>query len=340
VIRGCARRANRRPWGVRLWPVVLLSCWGCYHPSPPSGSPCDALHPCPSTYVCSPPTQTCELSASEADAAVTVQPDAPAAPANDNAAGAVDISAGGTFTANVTSANDSASPPGNNSMGCASAYPGRDVFYKLHLDRDEAIYLDTFGSDYDTLIRVYKGPCVDGPAPNGTVCHDDMCGTPQTQAIWDMHAGDNCIVVDQSADPGPNGALILHVERGLRTGRPLTLGTPVVGTTVGASDQSQPPCAMVTGPDQGYYYTVCPNVSKTFVATTCNNATNFDDALYLRGPGGNIARCRNNDPTCQVDSLLAGVDALTVTGPHMVWIIVDAGTPDDSGNYEIDTILQ
>ncbi|CAN5445801.1 hypothetical protein BH11MYX1_BH11MYX1_22410 [soil metagenome] len=292
--------------------------------------------------MCSPATQTCELIASELDASVDVNPDALSAPVNDKADGAIDIAAGGTFTATVTYANDDASnPPSPGNMPCGGTYPGRDVFYKLHLDANEAVYLDTFGSDYDTVIRVYQGGCLDGPAPSpSTICHNDMCGTTQTQAVWDMHAGDNCIVVDQPTDPGGNGSLTLHVERGHRTGKLLTLGTAAVGTTVGATDQSQAQCDMVPGPDSGYYYTVCPNQSQTFVATTCNSATNYDDSLYLLGPNGNTQRCRDNDGTCVINSSFAGVNVLTVTGPHMFWIIVDSGAPFAAGNYEIDTILQ
>jgi hypothetical protein len=220
---------------------------------------------------------------------------------------------------------------------------GRDVYYKIHLTSDEAIYLDTFGSNFDSVIRVFHGSCTDGTPPFTTVCHDNACGGMQSQGVWDLGAGDNCVVVDQVDNTVTTGSLVLHVERGGRSGLPIRLGTPVVGTTVGGTDQSTPPCDNVPGPDVGYHFTECPSVSETFTATTCNaTTTTWDSALYLRGPGINPnTKCNNDDPTpCASNAGSALTPAATATGPHMFWVIVDSGAANTSGAFEIDTTVQ
>ncbi len=216
------------------------------------------------------------------------------------------------------------------------------MFYTIHLGTDEALYLDTFGSTYDTVLRVFHGACHGGAAPSSTQCHNDACMTAQTQGVWDLAAGDTCIVVDQFAAAGTAGMLTLNVERGLRSGAPLSLGTPISDNTNNGTDQSVAPCDVQPGPNLGYHFTECPGVSETFVATTCNATTDFDAALYIRGPNGNL-RCNDDDATCMTGPATGGnatTKAVTVTGPHMFWVIVDAGGNNTSGNFELDTIVQ
>jgi hypothetical protein len=341
--------------------AVLLAVVGagCYHPNLATGSPCDDATPCPSGLVCT--GNTCQLASSVEDAALDavlidgcspgpeicgdgIDQDCdgsdPACPPNDKAAGAIDIGAGGTFNADVTFADDDAGRPSNGPAFCGTS-GGRDVYYKIHLANDEALYLDTFGSSYDTVIRVFKGACHDGISPQGTSCRSDACGTKQTQGVWDLVAGDHCIVVDQLSGAETTGALTLHVERGTRSGLPISLGTPVTGNTTTGTDQSSAPCANVAGPDLGYHFTECPGDSETFVATTCNAVTDFDPVVYILGPTG-VLRCDDDDTNCTtgLGTTNATTTSLTAGGPHIFWIIVDASDLDVGGNFELDTTLQ
>lgn len=334
---------------------VLIA--GCYNPASHAGSACDPAIGCPDGLVCDPGTQTC-LAGSLADAgrdAILIDGCTPGrelcgdgidqdcdgidppCPDNDKAAGAIDVGAGGEFTVDLTYANDDTNKTGPFCGGDG----GRDVYYKIHLDKDEAIYLDTFGSDFDSIVRVFHGACHDGGEPGNTQCHDDACGGVQTQAVWDLTAGDNCIVVDQSSSDDTTGSLTLHVERGRRSGEPIHLGDSVTGTTVGATDQSTGPCLNIPGPDVGYHFTECPGDSDTFVASTCNAVTAYDDVVYIRGPNG-FLRCNDDDAACTagVGNLNATTTPVTVGGPHMFWIIVDASDPGIAGAFQLDTIIQ
>jgi hypothetical protein len=337
----------------------------CYSSSYHAGSPCDEAHPCPNGLVCSDASQTCELTnTSPLDGPIdspilidgcTPVPEIcgdgidqdcdgndPPCPSNDKAAGAIDIGAGGTFTADLRYAgNDSTKPNGLNQV--CGGQGGRDVYYKIHLDSDEALYLDTFGSDFDSVIRVFHGACFDGMSPSpGTVCHNDACASKQTQAIWDLSAGDNCVVVDQFSSSETNGSLVLHVERGKRSGMPIDLGTAVTGDTSTGTDQSTAGCVHVA-PDLGYHFTACPGDSLAITATTCNATLNFDSALYARQANGSSPQtglsCNDDDANCSLN-LGASTISFTAQDAHLFWIIVDAGSDNVTGMFELDTSIQ
>ena len=350
---------------MRFWLAAVLVA-GCYKPSLQPGSPCDDGHPCPPGLLCSAATSTCETS--ELDASlVDAEPDGfitdgctpmpeicgdgidqdcntvdPPCPPNDTATGAIDITAGGSFTGDLTFAHDDASKPtgGSGSGFICGGSGGRDIYYKIHLVADETYYLDTFGSDFDSVIRVFHGTCADGIAPNLTKCHNDSCATKQTQGVWDLTTGDTCVVIDQATSAEVKGSVKLRVERGHRTGSPLAGGVQTtVGTTVGGTDQSSSSCTQA-GNDVGYYFTACPAETLQVSATTCNAVTNpgFDTALYLRRP--NLADvCNDDDPACPTSGISSTIST-TASGNHLFYLIVDTSVAGTSGVFELDTNIQ
>lgn len=54
--------------------IAAVGLGACYAPEPPRGAPCSPIGGCPSGLVCSPATQTCEPSATAADAALDAAP--------------------------------------------------------------------------------------------------------------------------------------------------------------------------------------------------------------------------------------------------------------------------
>ncbi|HEV7554710.1 MAG TPA: hypothetical protein VGO00_04590, partial [Kofleriaceae bacterium] len=95
------------------FPAWLVVAMGCYSPVVSTGSPCTDSDQCPDGQVCSPATDTCELSA--IDAPNSSSSDAfdgecgvtgnPPCPPNDRPSGATDVTMGGVFDADFTYAH-------------------------------------------------------------------------------------------------------------------------------------------------------------------------------------------------------------------------------------------
>ncbi|MDB4958087.1 MAG: lysyl oxidase-like [Myxococcales bacterium] len=338
---------------------------GCYAPHPQTGAPCgDGA--CPGDLVCSPATNTCELS-STIDGAVdgmvidgcTPQAEIcgdgidqdcdgvdPVCVANDGADGAIDVSAGGTFTVDMRYANDDASDADCGGIG------GRDVFYKIVLPAQEIVYADTFGSDFRTVVRVFPGKACSAIAGASPVCNHDACGGAQSQLAGPLPAGTSCIVVDQDA-AAITGMLTLRVTRGGRDGASLGsnmqtyTGNSCTGTNVTNPGTSCAGGDTSTAEDAGYYFTVCPAQTLKLDASTCVDATMtaFDTVIYLRKAGGNNLGCNDDATTCTArparpthadGSILTNVASV---GPGLFWLTVD-GYSGACGAFRVDTNLR
>lgn len=341
---------------VRMRWLVLAGLVGCYSPTVHPGAPCGPGGACPGNLVCS-AQNTCEPVAGAADAATDstpssdAAPDAALAPVNDLPGGAIDVSAGGDFTADLTNAHDDASKPGTNTMICGAA-GGLDVFYKISLAADEVVYLDTFGSDFDTVIRVFRGACAGGAAPSGVVCHDNANNCNSQQTVWlnTMKAGDNCIVVDGVDGTQAGHSLKLRVERGHRNGALVTpsgvIGGPVTymftNDTTNAGNTEDGSCAQHQSPDQGYAFSVCPGQTRTITASTCNATTAmtaWDTALWARGPGGELACNDDAGAACTAGPGFSTI-SFQATDNHLFWVIVDGAGGTDRGPYQLDFNFQ
>ncbi len=256
---------------MRVLVAAVLACSACYTPSPQAGSPCMRDHDCPSSLVCSPATNTCERTSADPD--VDAQPidahlvdgctptreicgngidedcDAidPACLANDVGAGAVDVTAGGTFTADALLARDDVAADGCGEGG------GRDVFFQVDLTAPQVYYADTFGSNFDTVIRVFERPCaMVGGGGNAKACVDDACGGTQGQIAVSLPAGKSCIVIDQRAGAELGGNVTLHVVKGGRDGKPLATGVQTTTSdTCSATNASEPLDMNCDGPGAG-----------------------------------------------------------------------------------------
>ncbi len=355
---------------MKLWGVLVVAA--CYAPHLEPGSPCDT-GPCPAGLVCSPATLTCELEAAAAvndaslasDSLVLIDGCTPApeicgngtdedcdgvdapCPANDAPGGAIDVSAGGTFTANVSAATNDA-----NETGCGGD-GGRDVFYSITLPTAEVIYLDTFGSNFGTSVRIYAGKTC-GVIGGNPSCTHTSCGGTQAQIALQLPQGTSCIVVDQHAGD-THGALALNVKRGGRRGQPLQGGVQTAtGDTCTGADNDSPDTTLAEcqfsddqdAKDQSYFFTVCPNATTKVDASTCADPslTHFDTILYLHGWAKPQVACNDDGSTCAVrpdrpdhadGSILTNVAA---AGPGPFWLVVD-GFQNACGGYQLTTAL-
>lgn len=335
--------------------LVLFGLVGCYSPTVHPGAPCGPRGACPDHLTCS-AQNTCEV-AGAADAAVDVSvPDVPVdalvAPVNDQPSGAIDVSGGGDFAADLTLAHDDAQKPNNSSTICGTA-GGLDVFYTINLAADEVVYLDTFGSDFDTVIRVFHGACTAGAAPLSSVCHDNANNCNSVQTVWlgTMRAGDNCIVIDGLDGMQTGHSLKLRVERGHRNGSLVTPPGVLGGTqtytftndTTNAGNTEDGSCSQHGAPEQGYAFSVCPGQAKTIRASTCNATTAmtpWDTALWARGPGGELA-CQDDDMAACVPGGGFSTISFSAADNHLYWVLVDgAGGSPNRGPYEVDFNIQ
>jgi hypothetical protein len=245
-------------------------------------------------------------------------------PPNDRPSGAIDISAGGTFTVDLSAARD------DHTVGtCGNpAGGGRDVYYRFSLPAPEVIYADTFGSNFDTVLRLYSGSCT--ALASQMACVDDRCSSLQSQLTASLAAGTYCLIVDQFSAAQTNGWLVLRFVRGGRTGTAITAGTGTrSGDTCSATNVTSPGCTSSSAPDQAYYFTTCPNDSRSLNADTCT--ASYDTALYLRAGHAGSGNLACNDDSCGLQSRLTSVP---IAGANLYWLIVD-GYAAQCGSYTL-----
>jgi hypothetical protein len=326
--------------------LLAIALAACYSPQPVPGSPCDTAHPCPDPLVCS-IAGFCAKPGTVGDGPPPFDSpsdvlliDTPPGPSNDLPSGATVITDTTMINEDITYAqNDAEAPSG--SMFCGGA-GGRDVYFTLHNNYTQVWYFDTFGSSYDTVIRVYNTACMTG-APASQICRNNQCGTMQSQMARSFASGDWCIVVDE-ATPGTGPAtLVLNVEKGVHNGTPLASGTnTVTDDTCSGGSFTMASCGGGAGPEINYFTTSCPGVTTMLDASTCAAATTSDTILYVRKVTSELA-CNDNDAACNLTT--TGASTLTgvgLTGAHLFWLVVDsAGTANPAcGPFSLTTTLQ
>ena len=259
----------------------------------------------------------------------------PPCPPNDHASGAIDVTAGGNFTADLTYAHDDLG------ASCGGT-GGRDIFYSVTLAAPQVYYFDTFGSSFDSVVHVYGTSCtmVTG-ATALAACSDDACAGSQSQLAVQLGTGTSCIVVDQKNASVTTGSVKLSVLPGGRAGQPIAAGVhTTTGNTCSATNvwepQSTDDC-VATGSkdlgskDLGYFFTSCPGQSQLLDADVCTG-TSFDSQIYVRR-GQTQLKC--NDDSCGVESRIANV---TIANGLLFWLIVDGES--DCGAFQLSTNLR
>lgn len=358
--------------------MLLVFAAACYSPSVPTGAPCDKDHGCPRPLICAAATSTCERTEVDASLLDSEQPidafvppiDSPpiqgctpmgfdtcgdgidqdcdgadeVCAANDLAPDAIDVTMGGTLSGDLNLACDNAPE-----AGCGNA-GGRDLFYKVTLTEPQVYYFDTFGSNFDTTVRVFPGKaCTAIAATDMPSCSDHACGGGQSQLALELPAGTSCVVVDQNSAVA-QGAMMLKVTAAGHVGERLLPGPRTLsGDTCTSADTWKAQCGAVGGKEDAYFFTVCPGATAHVDASTCVdvNATHFDTVLFVRkapaGMGSTLA-CSDDAPTCAArpdrpdhpdGSIL---DNVAAAGPGVFFLVVDGY--DSCGTYVMDARLQ
>ena len=253
-------------------------------------------------------------------------------PTNDLPGAAIDISSGGTFTVDLTAAHDDnwAQATGQD---CGDQ-GGRDAFYQFTLPAAEVVYFDTFGSNFDSVVRIFAGSC---PALGAVQrCEDDACATTRSQGALQLAAGSYCLVVDQFSSAATAGSTTLTFKRGGRTGTAIATASGTrTGTTTGKSNQSIAGCEVnSTQPDDAYFFLTCPATTYTIGANTCSG-TAFDTVVYLRSGAATSSDVACNDDFSGCGSFQSRLTGVTVTGANVQWMIVDGFGLSGNGAYTI-----
>lgn len=219
---------------------------------------------------------------------------------------------------------EAGSAPGGSCGGSGGA-----LHFGLHVLAEEIVYLSTYGSAIDTVLRLERGAC---GATTEVACIDDACGTSQSHFAGALAPGRYDVVV-QARDPSASGEVKLQVERsGCSGARPIPAPGLYEGDTSAAAPNDQPSCALGSGPDERWYLATCPGETHLRLSTCAPGS--FDTVLELRR-----GSCRGLALACNDDGLEPGcVDRGSVlrhslSGPGLAFLLVDGYLATDRGPY-------
>jgi hypothetical protein len=212
---------------------------------------------------------------------------------------------------------------------CGPAAP--DVFFSFNIATREAVYADTFGSTWNTMVFFAKS-CTGAPVANlggPTACSDDACGTMQSQAVAILEPGRYLLVISGAA--GQSGDATVHFEHAPLGSGPTAVLPPgtntLTGTTTGSGNLE---FCEAGAADNSYWWTTCPSsAGGAFTAATCGG-THFDSVMSLQIPRIPLARC--NDDACGFQSRVVGD---IPAGAGLQVVSVDGSTGRQAGPYSM-----
>jgi hypothetical protein len=248
-------------------------------------------------------------------------------PVNDDCSGAAAL----TLVDGRTTIAGSTAQATDSSDSCVMA-TAPDVWYSFRLVQREQVFVNTFGSAFDTMLAV-KSTCA-----AFTGCEDDDCGLEQDQVVVTLDAGVHYVLIDGWM--GASGAFTLNVEHlpvgSDRRARLLPAGsTSQTGDTGGAAGSAvDGSCGGGSAPEHLFYWTTCPaDAGGAFTATTCALGNDFDTLLYLlSGPSGGELACNDNDADPACAAIGSRISASIPAGAGLFGFYVD-GAPGASGDY-------
>jgi len=248
-------------------------------------------------------------------------------PVNDLCANSL-VLTNGTTTGDTTFATDD---PGEACYGADV----RGVWYVFRLAQTETVYIDSFGTAWDTVITL-KTSCAGPNVICDPVLNDDACGTNQTQFAAILPAGMYFVLVS-GYFASSHGPFTLEFQHSPCPGVQPLPASPVAGSTVGHGGDTVGSCAPSTSPDVPYVFTICPG-DIDFSFTTCNAGSAYDTVLYLKEGGGGT--CGGTEIDCDDDMLgacaagpLFSEVSATLTDAGLYFIVVDGFGAGSQGNY-------
>jgi hypothetical protein len=256
----------------------------------------------------------------------------------DSCAAPIDVTGGGRFTGTITGAS------ADYSGGCGGI-AGRDVVFRYTLTATTDVSINTFGSDFDTLIYVRRD-CGGG---TDLGCNDDARSTLRSELVLlDQPAGTYYIILDTFSSYVSGSNYVLHAYfsspsslGGDACGEPswvnIGTATEITGNTcpwywTNARDDTVSCRRGSEGRDFVYYFVVTTAGSYTF--DTCGGDTSWDSILDLRSVCSDPASTASvacNDDSC---SLQSSVTATLSPGVYYLW--VDGYSEDTCGGFTVN----
>lgn len=244
--------------------------------------------------------------------------DPAAPPANDTCAGAIDVSAGGSFEGTLMGAAD------DYASRCASFRTHRDVAYVLTLPTDKAVSLTLTGYYGLMPYLVVLTDCAD-PATERTC---QWYGFPTVVGYGLLPAGTYYILVEGAEE----GEFRLDVRvtdpvdpcAGLAV---IDATTTVRGTTIGEFNDFESSSCGGRGPDRAYELRLASPASVVAEIT----AGSYDTVLHLRSACADPA----TEIVCNDDSvdLLSRITTSLAAGTY--YLIVDGFASSSAGTYTL-----
>lgn len=283
-----------------------------------------------------------------------------AAPPNDNCAQAI-LLEGETVVEPICNASATDSPVSFPAMCDGDrATIGKDIWYRYVAPYDGALIVNTYDSEFDTVLGVYGSIIQGGCAcPGGQfsfatllACDDDVApGEVASFVEVPITAGD-CLTVRvggykysaADTDEGPGVLTLRPIKKGdrcdLAHDLPGTNHVEVMGTNAGDTwiEADQSSCANGDERDEWYRY-VMP-CQGTLYISTCDPATDYDTTLaaYV-GCGGLADEISCNDdsttPGCQLGGLNRKSEInITADGGEVIYIRV-SGFQNAVGTFKL-----
>ena len=224
--------------------------------------------------------------------------------------------------------------PSAASCDSGTGTPSRDVWYRFTLAQRELVFVNTFGSDFDTQLGLLAG--CGGIAP---ACTDDTCGLQQDHIVRNLPAGTYYVLVDGFGSASGNYTLnIEHLpvgSDGTPTELPRGLGTYAGNTMSAISGLVTGSCGGGRAPEDTYYWTTCPgDAGGAFGATTCGSSiASYDTLLYVRsGATGRDLDCNDDAVPACTPANASRIQATIPAGAGLFAFYVD-GYDSAAGPY-------
>jgi hypothetical protein len=233
---------------------------------------------------------------------------------------------------------------------CAGT-PTTDVFYSFVVPAGQGgtYRVSTCGSDGDSYVRIWDTTCCVG---NALTTFDDQCGGVDAFGDVTLVAGVAYFFeVGQFSATTP-GAYNFNLFGPIPTAPPvpandlcggaiaLTLGTPVSGTTRGATSETFTPttCGTSTSNLNSVWYSVVGN-GNLLTASTNNNCTSINSQIkILTGPCGTAMTCVAGNLDFNSSNPLAAVTWCSTAGVTY-YIMVSSGSSTASSNGPFTIVI-